>query len=68
MLGSLGEGAAGPRYSVRWTGWREHAGDVSGWIKALKSDRRFIFEASHLSQRAVEFLSGDSELAVKEAA
>lgn len=37
----------------------DHACYLSGWLKVLKNDKRFIFKASADAQRAVDYLFGE---------
>lgn len=39
----------------------QHASYVANWIKVLKDDKRAIFRASSLAQKAVDFLEGITE-------
>ena len=36
----------------------EHAAYIASWLKALKNDKRFIFQAASHAQRAVDYLHG----------
>ncbi len=36
----------------------EHAAYIASWLKALKDDKRFIFQAAAHAQRAVDYLHG----------
>lgn len=45
----------------------EHAAYIQNWLKVLKGDKRFIFHAAALAQRAVEYVKGLQQEAPSEA-
>jgi len=36
---------------------KEHAAYIQSWLKVLKRDKRFIFQAATHAQKAVEFIN-----------
>jgi len=46
---------------VTATAREDHALYIENWLKALKSDKKFIFSAASQAQKAVDFLFGFQE-------
>jgi len=67
LIAELGSAMTCAFTGVSSTPREDHAQYIENWLKALKSDKRFIFAASSQAQKAVDYLSSLQEQ-VQEAA
>ena len=59
LIAEIGSVMLGHKYGI--SGKTEnHASYIDGWIKALESDSQSLFEASHLAQQAMEYISDNT--------
>ena len=59
LIAEIGSVMLGHKYGI--SGKTEnHASYIDGWIKVLESDSQSLFEASHLAEQAMEYISDNT--------
>jgi len=59
LIAEIGSVMLGQKYGISGKA-ENHASYIDGWIKVLESDSQSLFEASHLAEQAMEYISDNT--------
>ena len=67
LVAELGSAFLCERFGMKTHGRKDHVAYIRGWLRALESDKKFIFKASTQAKKAVEFLEAKQNKQAKAA-
>ena len=57
LIAELGSAFLCSQFGIKQHGYEDHAIYLKSWLKALKSDKKYIFKAAAQAQKAVDYLN-----------